>query len=92
MSIPPECKSMVEHPLHKSTVTKLVYSNGGTKLACASNDTTISLVKTPVIQKLEVTSMQGHNSYVNSIVFSSCDKYLISASADKSCVVWNMQS
>ena len=62
MSIPPECKTLTEVPLHKSTVTKICYSNQGRKLASASSDMTINILKTPMIAKAEVTSLLGHNA------------------------------
>ena len=46
----------------------------GTKLAAASQDTTISLIKTPVIQNsLDVSSLQGHNGAIASLQFSAND-------------------
>ena len=64
---------MVEAPLHKATVQKLKYNTRGTKLACASSDTTISVLKTPVISKLDVCALNGHNASINSLAFSSSD-------------------
>ena len=71
---------------------RIAYSPSGQKLAAASQDTTISLMKTPIIQnKLDVTSLQGHNGTITSISFSSNDQFLLSSSVDKSCIVWNMK-
>ena len=51
----------------------------------------ISVLKTPLYQNnLEITSLQGHNGNINSLNWSSNDQYLLSASADKSCIVWNL--
>lgn len=62
MSMPVECRTMAETPLHKSTVQRVTYNLRGTKLASASSDMTINILKTPVITKLEVTTLQGHNA------------------------------
>lgn len=78
--------------MHKGTVTKVCYGCKGTKLASASQDSTINLIRTPMILKIEVTTLQGHNSHINSINFSSDDQLLLSSSADKSCIVWNLDS
>ena len=37
-----------------------------------------------------MTTLQGHNSKINSLAWSKDERLLISASADKSCIVWNM--
>jgi len=52
----------------------------------------ISVIKTPIFQnQLELTSLGGHNGPVNSIHFSANDQYLISASSDKTCIIWNLK-
>jgi WD40 repeat protein len=38
-----------------------------------------------------MTCLGGHNGPVNSIHFSANDQYLISASSDKSCIIWNLK-
>lgn len=92
MTIPNDCSILSNQALHKNSVTKLSYSPSGTKLAAASQDRTISLIKTPIISnQLDVSSLQGHNGAITSINFSSNDQYLLSASTDKSCIVWNMK-
>ena len=92
MNIPEELKILADQPLHKNATVKLCYSPFGTKLACISQDTTISVLKTPMFSnKIELTSLGGHNGPVNSIHFSANDQYLISASADKRCIIWNMK-
>jgi WD40 repeat protein len=92
MTIPEELSILREQPLHKQAVVKLAYSPLGTKLASISQDTLISVIKTPMFQnQLEVSSLGGHNGPVNSIHFSANDQYLISASSDKSCIVWNQK-
>ena len=90
MKIPSECQSLAKHQLHKSTITKLHYSPLGTKLAAVSLDTTISVIKSPTQKEVEVTSLQGHNSTINSVNFSASDNLLLSSSNDKSCIIWNM--
>jgi len=52
----------------------------------------ISVMKTPFFQnQLDLTMLGGHNAPVNSIHFSANDQYLISASSDKTCIVWNLK-
>ena len=52
---------------------------------------TISIIKTPTFENyFDISSFAGHNSNVNSLQFSSNDEYLISASADKTVVVWSV--
>jgi len=34
----------------------------------------------------------GHNTFVNTAVFSSCNKYILTSSADKTAKVWNVSS
>ena len=48
MTIPPEVSILHEQALHKNAVVKLCYSPLDTKLASASQDTTISVIKTPI--------------------------------------------
>ena len=51
----------------------------------------IGVMKTPVYgNQLEVTSLQGHNQNITSLNWSSNDQFLLSSSADKSCIVWNL--
>lgn len=92
MTIPDDLSILKETALHKQAVTKLLYSPLGTKLASISQDTLISVLKTPFFNnQLELTSLGGHNGPVNSIHFSANDQYLISASSDKSCIIWNLK-
>lgn len=92
MTIPDEISILREQPLHKNAVVKLCYSPLGTKLASISQDTMISVIKTPFFNnQLEVTSLGGHNGPVNSLHFSANDQYLITASSDKSCIIWNLK-
>lgn len=82
---------MNKQQLSKNALTKIAYSTLGTKLALASQDTMISVVKTPIFQNnLELTSLQGHNNTINSLSWSASDQYLISSSVDRSCIVWNL--
>lgn len=47
MTIPDEISILKEQPLHKNAVVRLCYSPLGTKLASISQDTMISVIKTP---------------------------------------------
>lgn len=46
--MPPEVQVLNEKPISKASVTKLKYSPLGTKLACASVDNMIGVIKTPL--------------------------------------------
>jgi WD40 repeat protein len=48
MAIPDELSWLRDNPLHKNAVVNLCYSPLGTKLASISQDTTISVLKTPI--------------------------------------------
>ena len=50
MALPADCSVLAQTQLHATAVVRLAYSPSGTKLAAASQDTTISLMKTPVMQ------------------------------------------
>ena len=92
MTVPDELSILKEQPIHKNAVVKLTYSPLGTKLAAISQDNMISVMKTPFFQnQLDLTMLGGHNAPVNSIHFSANDQYLISASSDKTCIVWNLK-
>ena len=91
MMMSDEVQILNKQAASKSAITKLQYSPLGTKLAYSSQDTMISVMKTPLYQNsLEITSLQGHNGNINSLNWSRNDQYLISASADKSCIIWNL--
>lgn len=69
-----ETKVLSEKPLSKSSITRVKYSPSGNKLAFAGVDTMIGVVRTPIFNNvLDVTSLQGHNSPVNSLHWSSSD-------------------
>jgi len=91
MQIPQEVSTLCQTRLNKTAVTRLAYSFSGKYLAAASVDTTISLIRTPLLNnQLEYHSLQGHNGAINSLHFSANDQFLLSASTDKSCYIWNL--
>ena len=47
--MPNDCSVLASTQLHTNSIVRLAYSPSGTKLAAASQDTTISLLRTPVI-------------------------------------------
>ena len=62
MTIPDELSILRDEPLHKNAVVRLAYSPLGTKLAAISQDTTVSVLKTPFFQnQLDLTKLGGHN-------------------------------
>lgn len=91
MTIPEELKILQSQSISRNSLTKLKFSPNGQKLACASQDTMITVIRTPIFQNnLDLATLQGHNGQINSLSWSSNDKLLLSASADKSCIVWNL--
>jgi WD40 repeat protein len=58
-------------------------------LASGSWDNTVKLWS--VESQKEVTTLQGHSSYVLSVAFSPDGKYLASGSADNTVKLWNME-
>lgn len=91
MQIPDEVSVLHAKPLSKSSLTKCSFGPLGSKLALASQDTLITVLRTPIFNnQLEMTTLQGHNSKINSLAWSKDERLLISASSDKSCIVWNM--
>ena len=90
MSIPEDLAFLKTTPMHSEAVLKVRYSYSGTWLASGSIDTTILLTRTPASKaNFEMHSFTGHNGTVNSLCFSANDEFLLSASADKSMILWN---
>jgi WD40 repeat protein len=59
-------------------------------LASGSADKTVKLWI--VESQKEVTTLQGHSEYVNSVAFSPDGKYLGSGSEDNTVKLWSMEN
>jgi WD40 repeat protein len=59
-------------------------------LASGSRDNTVKLWS--VEWQNEVTTLQGHSSYVFSVAFSPDGKYLASGSDDKTVKLWSIEN
>lgn len=91
MQMPEEVQVLNKQAIGKYPLTKISYSTQGTKVAMASQDYLITVIRTPIFQNnLEMTTLQGHNNSINSLHWSSSDQYLLSSSADKRCILWNL--
>jgi WD40 repeat protein len=59
-------------------------------LASGSEDKTVKLWS--IESQKEVTTLQGHSSYVLSVAFSPDGKYLASGSNDNTVKLWSVES
>jgi WD40 repeat protein len=59
-------------------------------LASGSRDKTVKLWS--VESQKEVTTLQGHSKFVNSVAFSPDGKYLVSGSKDSTVKLWSMEN
>ncbi len=59
-------------------------------MASGSQDDTVKLWS--VESQKEVTTLQGHSSYVYSVAFSPDGKYLASGSGDETVKLWSVES
>ena len=74
MQVPDELRVLKEKQLHKNAIVKVVYGSLGSRLACASQDQMITVIKTPVFNNtLDMTTLSGHNGAINYLHISSND-------------------
>ncbi len=67
----------------------VAFSPDGKYLASGSQDNTVKLWN--VESQNEITTLQGHSSYVHSVTFSPDGKYLASGSTDKTVKLWSVE-
>ncbi len=88
MSIFDLAKSKDKRITNTNPITSIAVTNDRRFIFCSDN--TISIKKYDVMGKLSAT-LDGHTDQVNCIILSKDNKFLISASSDKTIKVWNLQ-
>lgn len=74
LSIQSDVSILNEKQMSLTALNRLKFSPFGTKLACATVDAKILVLKTPIYQNaLEVTNLLMHNYQINSLHWSSND-------------------
>jgi len=88
MSIYDLIKGKDKRITNTNPITSIAVTNDRRSIFCSDN--TNSIKKYDVIGTLS-TTLEGHTDQVNCIIISKDNKYLISASSDKTIKVWNLQ-
>ena len=74
-----------------ASVTSLRFSSTGQHLACCLSNKTSLLFPSPFGQK-DSSVFVGHDSAVNSVSWSTSGKYILTASNDKTAILWDRAS
>lgn len=75
---------------HTGYVRSIAFSPDGTRLASASDDTSIKVWNTATSECLDI--LEGHNGWVISVAFSADGKRLASGSSDSSIRIWDVET
>jgi energy-coupling factor transporter ATP-binding protein EcfA2 len=79
-----------------SSITKLKFNSLGNLLAIGRQDGTILLIEARghglLINSEMSRTFNGHKAMINDVQFSADDKFLLSASADGSSMLWNLEA
>ncbi|KAL2888384.1 Vegetative incompatibility protein HET-E-1 [Ceratocystis lukuohia] len=75
---------------HQQTVTSVVFSNDGQRLASGSRDKTVKIWDATSGACLQ--TLEGHDEEVSSVVFSNDGQRLASGSGDKTVKIWDATS
>ena len=76
---------------HSSSVSSVVFSPDGRKLASASHDNTVRLWDVETGMAIG-SALEGHSSDVYSVVFSPDGRKLASASEDNTVCLWDVET
>lgn len=90
----PSISPLADIPAHWFTINSLALHPQGLWLASASRDKTIKIWdpgSLALLKVLEAGRDSGHINSVNSLFWSSCHGQLISASDDRSIIVWQVE-
>ncbi|MBK5286066.1 MAG: WD40 repeat domain-containing protein, partial [Bacteroidia bacterium] len=82
-----------EIPAHNYAIYKIAFNSNGNIFATASRDKTIKLWNTndaSIIIRLDKDNFNGHLNSVNNVMWMPENNYLISASDDRSIIVWKV--
>ncbi|KAK7488017.1 hypothetical protein BaRGS_00020762 [Batillaria attramentaria] len=71
-----------------SSITDLAFAASGQHLACSLANMSVLVFASPFGQKGSSVYV-GHDNIVNSVSWSNSNKYLITASADKTAILWD---
>jgi WD40 repeat protein len=81
---------------HSGKITKLSYSNDGSRLASASTDKTVRIWSTTTYNTLKtyitLKILQGHTGEVTGVAFNQSGSKIITTSNDKSAIIWDVES
>ncbi|MCB0706534.1 MAG: WD40 repeat domain-containing protein [Saprospiraceae bacterium] len=87
-------KLQLEVPAHRYTINDLVLDPRGVYLASASRDRTVKIWDIQTLELLKVLEGprdQGHLNSVNRLLWSGYENRLISASDDRTLIVWEVR-
>jgi WD40 repeat protein len=75
---------------HSNSVTSVAFSHDSTRLASASNDSTVKIWDASSGMCLQ--TLEGHSHYISSVAFSHDSTRLASASSDYTVRIWDTSS